>query len=102
MHKVVIVTFNRSNEMFFMHELKLIQDRREALRRQEDEILANENAHHSRAEMEHRKKIINNFGTDSYVRNDHGWDVHGRKSVHIPIFEFQTFFSEKVNFRKKI
>ena len=48
-----------------MHELKLIQDRREALRRQEDEILANENAHHSRAEMEHRKKIINNFGTDS-------------------------------------
>ena len=68
MHKVVIVTFNRSNEMFFMHELKLIQDRREALRRQEDEILANENAHHSRAEMEHRKKIINNFGTDSSVR----------------------------------
>ena len=98
MHKVVIVTFNRSNEMFFMHELKLIQDRREALRRQEDEILANENAHHSRAEMEHRKKIINNFGTDSYVRNDHGWDVQGRKIVSVPIYEFQTFFLRKSEF----
>ena len=94
MHKVVIVTFNRSNEMFFMHELKLIQDRREALRRQEDEILANENAHHSRAEMEHRKKIINNFGTDSSVWRSM---VHRPWMKECPSFG-RTLFPEAVKF----
>ena len=92
MHKVVIVTFNRSNEMFFMHELKLIQDRREALRRQEDEILANENAHHSRAEMEHRKKIINNFGTDSSVWRSTDERVSPVRTVG------RTLFPEEVKF----
>ena len=100
MHKVVIVTFNRSNEMFFMHELKLIQDRREALRRQEDEILANENAHHSRAEMEHRKKIINNFGTDSSVWRSTDERVSPVRTNSLPwrseIFEFWKNLSKKI------
>ena len=44
-----------------MLELKLKSDRRSVLRRQEDEVLANENAHHSRAEEEHKKQIVKNF-----------------------------------------
>ena len=45
-----------------MTDLKLIRkDRRASLRRHEDEILANENAHAERAEIERNKKIINNF-----------------------------------------
>lgn len=44
-----------------MLELKLKSDRRSALKRQEGEVLANENAHHSRAEEEHKKQIVRNF-----------------------------------------
>ena len=48
--------------MMEMTDLKLIpKDRRASLRRHEDEILANENAHLERAEIERNKKIINNF-----------------------------------------
>ena len=46
-----------------MLELKIKPDRRSALRRQEDEVLANENAHHSRSEEEHKKQIVRNFDT---------------------------------------
>ena len=55
------LTIQANHPFKWMLGLKLKSDRRSALKRQEGEVLANENAHHSRAEEEHKKQIVRNF-----------------------------------------